>query len=484
MKIYTYILLSFAIFFTSCIHDDTTGYIREISEISIQVPSDSIYVKLPNSVKVSADVKQTMDGYKLSYEWKTAYINGYNPDGTPDYDSLVLISDKPVLEHFFKRTGRYWLRLRVFNEFGSSFHYMTVFVRAGAEEGLLVLSADEKDKSRISFLETTSAKQVLELTESDFKTDLWSMMNDAYELSGARDIIVSPIGVFLSSETQQAIYQLTPESLEVMAKNDVSLETPWLYPLNMAALLDNIVVFSRNGKCAVFAPELGATSENSFLSEKSPWDRMYVWNYIAGWFGSWNVPLLINREAGKVDTFKGIGDSTGKELRGRKVLNAGVQKDNEAIVISTAKDNPRHVKVTAYRPYNFHGHAFKSPRSYQYEAASDLTLDGDAELVSNHKYDVFFYFANNRFYRWRYANVNARLPESPENLTELTGEICCIAQSPDHSHIYIGTYDKTSSHNLKGNVYVYDADKLTLIRKFIGIADKPIKLIYKTLLKE
>lgn len=57
--------------------------------------------------------------------------------------------------------------------------------------------------------------------------------------------------------------------------------------------------------------------------------------------------------------------------------------------------------------------------------------------------------------------------------------------TPDSKRLYLGIYNSILP-DLKGSVYVYDADaldpetnQLKLIKKYEGIADKPIKVFWK-----
>ena len=57
--------------------------------------------------------------------------------------------------------------------------------------------------------------------------------------------------------------------------------------------------------------------------------------------------------------------------------------------------------------------------------------------------------------------------------------------TPDSKQLYLGVYDSRLT-GLKGSVYVYDADaldpetnQLKLLKKYEGIADKPIKVFWK-----
>ena len=113
------LLLGVSAGMVSCIHDDTTGFVKKISEITITkvsgegVDEDKKYavaeVMVP--VRIEAEAEQTLEGYELSYEWKTGFIKEYDREGKPQMDSLGLISESKILEHSFNRVGEFLVRL-------------------------------------------------------------------------------------------------------------------------------------------------------------------------------------------------------------------------------------------------------------------------------------------------------------------------------------------------------------------------------------
>lgn len=182
MKKYLYVLLlllGVSAGMVSCIHDDTTGFVKEISDITITkvsgegVDEDGKFAvaELMMPVHFEAEAEQTLEGYELSYEWKAGFIREYN-DGEPVMDSLFLISDSKVVEYSFPSVGEFLVRLRVSNEFGSTFHYMTVEIKAGMERGLMILSSDDAGKGSLTFCSVDrEANELLQAKAEDFEQD-------------------------------------------------------------------------------------------------------------------------------------------------------------------------------------------------------------------------------------------------------------------------------------------------------------------------
>lgn len=489
-----YILLLFLALtvMVSCIHDDTTGYVRKISEITISgirgeafAEGENVaYVNLLVPTKMEAEVEQSMEGYELFYEWKTGKITSTETDGTVIYDSLSIISEEKVLEHAFEHVGEYLLRLRVYNEFGSSFYYARVQVRAGMEEGLLILSENE-NRGRISFVATKGADELLNLSSEDVDTDVWSRLNYDYDLQTPRDVLAVEDGnVYLISETQQCLYELDNSTLEVLRKMDLTLMTPEIKPLAMARHGNgsNLRVLSADGTCVLCQIEYDGLTKDD-LGNDTKYEKMisFKYEYIPGWGIYNNTSFLIDNE-NEVITMIG-GNRSGNELTNQRIINCNMSKNNQLYVVSVANDNPQRVKVTRYGVFSSFVGSFSSPVSYEYDLfSSSLTLTQETDLLLNGLYNVFYYYQDNKIYRWRYSQPNSSLPTADDTKNACTipsGEVTCMTQSLEGKYLYVGVWDESASSVLKGSVYVYNADTWEIENQFTGIADKPVKIIYK-----
>lgn len=495
MKKYTRLSLLFLVLtvMVSCIHDDTTGYIREISEITISgirgeafaEGEDVAYVNLLVPTKMEAEVEQSMEEYELFYEWKAGKITERKSDGTIVYDSLGMISEERVLEHAFEHVGEYLLRLRVYNEFGSSFYYVTVQVRAGMEEGLLILSENE-DRGRVSFVATKGADELLSLSSEDVDTDVWSRLNDDYDLQTPRDVLAIEEGnVYLISETQQCLYELDNSTLEVLWKMDLTLMTPEIKPVTIArhGQGSDLRVLSADGTCVLCQIEYDGLTKDD-MGNDTEYEKMIPFRYelMAGWGIYNNTSFLIDNENGGI-TMSGTNYKSGNELANQRIINCNMSKNNQLYVVSVANDNPSRVKVTYYGVFSLWFGCFSSPVSYEYDlSSSSLTLTPETDLLLNGLYNVFYYCQGNKIYRWRYSQPNSPLPtadDSENACTVPSGEVTCMAQSADGKYLYVGVWDESASSALKGSVYIYNADTWEIENQFTGIADKPVKIIYK-----
>lgn len=496
MKKNRYVLFGLLVLLTSmasCIHDDTTGFEKEISEITISkiqgeniTESGAAYVDLLMPMKMEPVVEQSLEGYELSYEWKAGLITK-EENGQVEYDSLSLLSEERVLDYAFKKVGTYWLRLRVYNEFGSTFHYMKVFVRAGMEEGLCVLSEDAAGKGRISFLKTRGEEELLAKEAKDVDTEVWSRINYDYDLVSLQDMIVSSndasTSVFLATKDQPAVYQLDNNTLEVLQRLPISLLVDWVKPVSLCMLESSVCVLSDNGRLTTLTQQ-GMAMER-IVEENTDYRFVKMMPYTVKYDNSSLVICVdINKE--KIAYLGAMMGDGSLDCTDQEIVNCGGASDGCLYVVAIAKNDPLKVKITSYREdvnewWGMLG--FTSPVVVsEYEATSPLTLTLNTDFLENKLYKVFFYYNGNKIYRWRYSVADKPLPTDAdtENVCRIpSGEITCMSQSTDGKYLYVGVYDEGASSELKGSVYVYDADTWEMKKSFVGIADKPIKVMYK-----
>lgn len=62
------------------------------------------------------------------------------------------------------------------NQYGSSFKFFQVHVQAPFEQGILVLSNDQSDVGRLSFLRLKEEDEVLSKKESDFNLNAFKQL--------------------------------------------------------------------------------------------------------------------------------------------------------------------------------------------------------------------------------------------------------------------------------------------------------------------
>ncbi|MDE6452429.1 MAG: hypothetical protein K2L23_09160, partial [Odoribacter sp.] len=426
-------------------------------------------------------------------------------DGKPVMDSLYFISDRPVLEHAFNRVGEFWLRLRVSNEFGSTFYYMTVEIRAGMERGMLVLSSDEAGKGRLSFCSVVEeANELLEAKQEDFDVDVWTRTNPDYELLDAQDMCMMNFedkywngarciySIFVISKSQQCLYELDKGTLLVLRKIDLRPTMSFdIRPVALVPLKQDLAIMSEDGQ-VVFS-QLGS---NGLINEGWGTEMKGVKLYQANVMNNFDkiivsYPLMADNEHEKMVCYTnmGMGSTIDSEsdFQGFRIVNftmigSYVNLNTRLLVVSQPKADAGKVRVTNYNTVtadNGRAQFFKKDKDYRmqdYDLSSPLALRSESDMLYNGGYNVIFYNNGNTIYRWRYTGGFSDAGNSQVSIP--AGEITCMAQSPDHEYLYVGAYDAGAA-GLKGNVYIYKTENLELVKSFIGVADKPLKLFYK-----
>lgn len=473
----------------SCIHDETTGFEREISEITVTklfgtgVSQDGSEANVESMVptRIEAEVEQSLEGYELAYEWRAGFITGY-ADGVPVLeDSLKYISTGPVLEYPFSRVGSYWVRLRVYNEFGSTFRYIRVNVRAGMERGLLILSEDEAKRGRMSFCKTVeTSDELLEAGDEDFNTEVWSGTNPEYELAGGCSMVELPKkDICVLSPSTKSIYRLDKPTLQVFGKIDLKnmLNGDLSRPVALGGYGNDLMILFEDGALKRFEDEYNLLWDEG--DENSKFEKLVSAKHWENWDKVdqlWSFAIDVENELIRC----GDGTDTGEDFKGHEIINCLWGGNDGVCVISREKATGK-VCVTRYEKFEsnwgvgddkvFGTIPILDRRTFD---VADMTLTVNTELVP-FKLDgkLAYYYKDNKIYCWRYDALPAgAVCEVP------SGKITCMAKSPDEKYLYVGVYDEGAA-GLKGSVYIYDVKTYQPVKVFKGVADRPVSLYYK-----
>ena len=497
-------LLGLSLGMVSCIHDGTTGFVNEVSDITIAKMSgdgmnesgDAAFVEFMKPVHFEAEVSQSLKEYELAYEWRVGYISDYK-DGKPVIDSMRFVSTEPALEYAFNRMGEFLVRLRVYNEFGSTFHYVTVTVKAGMETGLLVLSSDDAGNGRLSFCPVLSdANELLQAKAEDFNVDVWSMINPDFELRDAWDICLMNSGnykgsVFVLSESQKCIYELEKNTLMVLRKMDLTPLLEWdIQPVALSVYNTNLGVLSKGGQVVGSQLTANGLVNDSWWGKDMKATKLYQADFInaAEEATIISFPMIADNDQEKMFLYQGSSKvyNSGNEFSGHRIINYLLvgERVKRLVVVSESKNSSGKVRITVFNQVPDHwtlGELFAKESESQvrdYSVSSPLTLTPESQVLYNGLWNEVFYTSGNKVYRWRYTDALPDASASGRNVLTIPGEATCIAQSPDGEYLYVGGYDAGAS-GLKGNVYVYKTQDFSFVAKFEGVADKPLKLFYK-----
>lgn len=142
-------------------------------------------------------------------------------------------------------------------------------------------------------------------------------------------------------------------------------------------------------------------------------------------------------------------------------------------VFTTDKNDPLHIYIPRTSA------SFAKPtaaNTVDYQSLLPIGMDRNSMTVGTKVYNCIYYTYNNEIYRW---DPGRQLPTTP-SITVPTGmEITTIAVDPDQKLLYVGLYESGSTKELKGCLYIYDADSGELLETYDNIADRPVRVIYK-----
>ena len=473
-------LVSFPIFWQSCIDDESVGIIRELSKIDIKTEQDTFYADFGLECRFAVEVSQTED-MELKYEWKVASIN--------QKDTLEVVCTEPEFRYAFKDLGEFRVRLKVTNRDGSTYHFFTAFVRTPYEDGLLVLSEDDNRVGRTSFLRVVKHPDEIVNGDETFNTRLLEGINPEFPLQGIKDVTWYNDKIYLLTEEGKKIYVYDMHSLDYINFYDVDQDNPGLRlrcfnrsdaPFSMG----NVVMTGEEGGTWIFNLDTYFLMPDTKLYPGKKFEKLYSFS-IGG--GDSNG-LLVNFEDSYIchqvfNAWPGPINSSGSYFNDRKIVN--LVSECRLMVITVDPQDPLSVEITKFDPmgkgfFRLTG-AFDNPYNMNYQAEKPLTLVQETDMLMNPKYYVAYYTRGGELFEWIYSGETPKLPNTPVWTTE--GEITCMALCPnsDKRYLYLGIWNPAAQEELKGSVYIMDVVTREIIREYRGIADKPMKIIYKTM---
>ncbi len=495
MKNIWFISLCVLVLFYACIDDDSTLPVKTISEISIKAPSDTINIDFGFELIYDPEIEQTIEGKELSYEW---CYHGYSKTsiGGMVKDSLKFLSNERILRHSFKKLGEYRLRLKVTNEYGSTFKYFTLFVKAAFDQGIFVLSSDENKKGRVSFMRPLSREEIEAGKEEFFYTSAFASVNPTYPLNDPTDVEKIGSDIFIASRGDNLIYRMNAQTFELYNITDFKTDLPWVKPIGICSKdrsITNYLVLSENGGFASvnYKSDIAFLEEDEFFEGNPKMDKMYVKVTGSPIPPATSVSKMrsyhffLNYEKSTLYYFYDLYSyyARSKKFPDEELINVVMDKNTMSCLVSRSKTEPQ--KITITRGYASNKGPLENSWTYTYQADEMVTLTRKSLMQSNDTYNSVFYSNDNKLYRWYNWNAEPMLPKTPVVTLGSTCEITCFDFSQDGKELFLGVYDSGLS-GLKGSVYVYDADvldpvtnELKLLKKYEGIADRPIKVFWK-----
>lgn len=478
----------------ACINDDSDLPIKEISNISIFSPSDTINVDYGFELSYEPDsIKQTIDGVDLSYEWAYQSLSK-NSFGSVVLDSLKVISNERVLKHTFKKLGEYRLRLKVSNQYGSSFKQYVLMVQAPFDSGLLVLSADNNKKGRVSFLRPLTREEIVAGKKETFHTDALSQVNPNIVLRDPGWVEKIGPDIFITSIEEKKVYRVDSKTFELYNITNFEEDTPGTIPtriLSKDRSITNYFVVNANGGLTQVNYKSDIAFDGSYIISENPIiDKVFT--KITNEFNTFYMRCyhyMLNYETSTLYYNFDLRQNCQKyTYTGWDLINVCMDDEQNDRLIVQSKNDPTQIRI--YRGYCMDASGALMYGDYYTYNTDEMTLTRESMIQTNNTYRVAFYNNRNKLYRWNHQAAQPKFPTIPIIELDEQCEITCFDFDPDyynyHQEIYVGVYDPRLPGKMKGCVYVYHADQidestgqLKLLRKYEGIADRPIRVFWK-----
>ena len=239
--------------FISCNRDDSTGIFKTVSEITI-TDVDTLNVNFGFELIRKANVSQTITDRPLEYEWATAF---YTNEATTD--TLKVISREEELRYAFRQSGKFKLRLKVFNGDEAVFKEYIVFVNEPFEEGIMLFAKNESGEGNLSFLKKLTSEDIEAGEEEVMMEHCFATVNPDINMK-------NPVGILHYTNTPQRllvvledrIYFAEPKTLNLIATvpfegefaNEKAKRIVDLSSMGMSPL-----IYTQNNQCIFVDPQ-------------------------------------------------------------------------------------------------------------------------------------------------------------------------------------------------------------------------------------
>ena len=460
MKIkYSIGILCFTLFgLGACLDDQSSLGNRELSEITISAPHDTLTAYFGEEFVVShLSVEQSGEELPLAYEWSYGTLNT-DEDGMASYpikDSLHIVSHDPELKYAFRELGTFGLRLRVDNGETIRYKYFVLQVDTEFSEGITILSRDGDGKGRISFMRTLTKEEINTGKVPVFRTDIMELINPGTKMEDVTDMVQVNNRLLVCSGDAGRIYNMDSRTFDIEGMTSFKE----LYP-----------------GCA-FVKFAGVSANNNiYLVSRDR--RGYVYDYVLDELMldvdaavSVDRPVFVNYET-SVFNSPSLGGVTSSLNRYVDFNIWGICAVGSSVyVMATYKVMPSYIYLSQTT------FSLGNPTILQfYDSPVSLKVNRNSLFAGSKSYSCLYYTCEDGIYYW---DLKKQLSTTPVISIPVGMEITSLSMNPDGTLLYVGLHEKEGTEALKGHLYVYDVKTSTLISQYHNIADKPVAIIYK-----
>ena len=487
-----------------------TRYISALSGIAILVSScfgidDENYPELaPLEITTVSDTINVMQGIELKYtglsvesdlETKYEWVYGAPATGTlvsdHKFKSSVTISTSKTIDYTFNTIGTFILRLRADNGETVKYHYFTLNVNSGFDEGLVVLNNDTEGNGKLSFIKTLTEEESA-AGEQEVFDDIFGPSFPEYTLKNGtalkmtNNIVkkVQTAGLLVATnDGRGTIYEIEPQTFEMY---------------NVA----------RMDEFGTYCKEFGGENTNTsflisyFLGADG---RAFSFDYQVGYISNQNdvIPedmhrcvTLTNRSTATAATtlsgffFNADGiymkentTNVRYDANGYKVINIASKRtgsvSSAAYILEQSLSEP-----TEYRILTTGAKRLSAPKELAKFTADKLYMDSDSKFVETLNASDVYYTYDNAVYRWSLTGKPStspaiRLPEGEQIKDIATNFKGKEKGTEGEDLLYVVTYNPDRAGEKKGSLYIYRFSDETLVKSYEGIFYEPAGIVYK-----
>lgn len=452
----------------SCYKDNTTEDIFKISDIEIELPNidqSEVNIDKNETLTILPDVAQTMSDKALHYEWQVAN---------------KIVSTEKEFKYTATALGLFPVQLKVTNEDGSTFKRFNLRVNSPYEEGLMVLGEDEQGEGTLSFMRRYSSAELASGKIESFATNLFALNNPGSTIGKRPTDVVKRLNqLFISSGEDGKISLINDKTLEL--ESVISSEFSDFKPLILNipdATATSSIVLNEDGQLFTVASRENLILRNT-LTTTVPLLQNARFSLKAAVFATINFTsnYLWDEVNSRLWNFWYLNTSSKDVLANQELIHF-FPANGFVYVLTKDKADPSKLMKTVFGEYI--QEYFSDPVELidqQIFTNGAPTLKENSVTLLNDKYLKLVYANERSIYQWFYTGEN--IPSSPYITINIPGVITSMASNPEGTLLYVGVYNAAAS-GLKGSVLVYNIDNGALINTYEAVADKPVKLFYKT----
>lgn len=498
---YFFAVVSFLLM-VSCVDDNTSLGGQPISMIEISSISEIYNTEKGELLTITPTVTQSIDGKELSYTWE---IN------------QQVYSNDLVLNYLCKEPGSFNARFIVTNEDGSEFFPFIINVNTPYEEGILIISNGEQGESMVSFMQKNP--DTGELT-SFVEEDCFTLNNPEVHFSTyVSDVTQSNGAVIIAckgddtAQNPSMIYYINDKTFELENMVNTS-EFPDFKPAKMHVCSTGIggaayPILTENGDIYEFASTEGTIIKSvsklphKYHSSSAFFDSGTGYNFIINfWDIEKDIPVQIRTGYGPYYCITNYADSKNRDnitsqtnpFYGFSLVKMFIPKMTKMQMLT---QSPEFFVVTINKNTGLM-HRTIMPADFWTVNTTDYTsslimsenlkvigfggvaiLKEDSPIVASYVFKAAYIGFKNKLYQWHYTTNMLTAEDKPFTIIgNESSVITSVELSENQKEIYVTAYDPTQQGK-NGSFYIVDSETGEILKEYLNIAFKPIKVIYK-----